>query len=108
MYADDIALLANTFTAAQRLLHGLLTSAGTVGLTINASKSEVLTVPAGLDGCIVSEVRDGQRQELSRCSTFTYLSGQVPDPQDDLSKRRALAWGAFRSMRKGAAEPCAA
>jgi sorting nexin-29 len=99
-YADDLALLANTFASAQRLLDGLLAAAQTVGLEINARKTEVLTIPLDLPGSISVTDRDGTQSTLTRCCSFTYLGGIVPDTQADLDKRRALAWGAFRSMRK--------
>ena len=36
---------------------------------------------------------------LSRGSCYKYLGGVVPSVQEDLRKRRGLAWAAFRSIR---------
>ena len=39
-YADDIALLANTPTQAETLLHSLERAAGAISLHVNAGKTE--------------------------------------------------------------------
>ena len=39
-YANDIALLANTPAQAESLLHSLEQAAGTIGLHVNADKTE--------------------------------------------------------------------
>ena len=41
-YADDIALLANTPTQAETLLHSLERADGGIGLHVNANKTESL------------------------------------------------------------------
>ena len=41
-YADDIALLANTPTQAEFLLHSLERAAGGIGLHVNADKTEYM------------------------------------------------------------------
>jgi hypothetical protein len=42
-YADDLALLSSTQEGAQRLLDSLAAAAASVGLRLNATKTEVLT-----------------------------------------------------------------
>ena len=42
-YADDVALLANTPTQAESLLHSLERSAGVIGLHVNANKTEYMS-----------------------------------------------------------------
>lgn len=98
-YADDLALLSNTAEGAQRLLDRLTFAAAVVGLAVNATKTEVLTVPSAMAAEIQLREPSGQAVPLPSCSRFTYLGGQVPDVQEDMAKRRGLAWGAFRSMR---------
>ena len=39
-YADDIALIANTPTQAESLLHSLEQTAGSIGLRVNVDKTE--------------------------------------------------------------------
>ena len=41
-YVDEIALLANTPTQAEFLLHSLEQAAGGIGLHVNSDKTEVL------------------------------------------------------------------
>ena len=41
-YADDIALLANTPTQAESLLHSLERAAASIGLHVNADKTEYM------------------------------------------------------------------
>ena len=41
-YADDIALLANTPTQDESLLHSLERTAGDIGLHVNADKTEYM------------------------------------------------------------------
>ena len=41
--ADDIALLANTPTQAESLLHSLEQAAGDIGLYMNTNKTEYMT-----------------------------------------------------------------
>ena len=39
-YPDDLALLANTPTQAQSLLHSLVSAVGGIGLHVNSDKTE--------------------------------------------------------------------
>uniref|UniRef100_A0A1I8JEX0 Reverse transcriptase domain-containing protein n=1 Tax=Macrostomum lignano TaxID=282301 RepID=A0A1I8JEX0_9PLAT len=98
-YADDLALLASTADGAQRMLDSLVAIAATVGLVVNTDKTEVLTVPAELPANITCRGADGHAAPLPRCTRFTYLGGLVPSVQEDLARRRGLAWAAFRSVR---------
>ena len=98
-YADDLALLASTAEGAQRLVDRLTEAAARVGLAINARKTEVLTVPEDLPAEIRCRGGGGEILQLPRCQRFTYLGGLVPSVQEDLTRRRGLAWAAFRSVR---------
>jgi hypothetical protein len=98
-YADDLALLSSTVEGAQRQLDRLIEVAGSVGLVINTRKTEVLTVPADLPASVVCRSTDGTTIRLARCQRFTYLGGLVPQVEEDLQRRRGLAWAAFRSVR---------
>jgi hypothetical protein len=98
-YADDLAILASTEAGAQRMVDSLVRTAARVGLQINATKTEVLTVPANLDVRITCTNDSGQETPLPRCTRFVYLGGTVPNPQDDFARRRALAWNALKRLR---------
>ena len=98
-YADDLALLASSAEGAQRLMDRLTEAAARVGLVINTRKTEVLTVPEDLPAEIWCRGGDGSALRLPRCQRFTYLGGLVPSVQEDMTRRRGLAWAAFRSVR---------
>ena len=65
-YADDIALLANTHTQAETLVHSLERAAGTIGLHVNADKTEYM--------CI------NQRGDISTLNGSSETCGQVHLP----------------------------
>ena len=98
-FADDIALLASSEESAQRLLDRLTAAAAKVGLSINTRKTEVLTVPTDLTANIICQDANGSSISLPRCRHFKYLGGLVPSAQEDLRRRKGLAWAAFRSIR---------
>ena len=77
----------------------LVATAAMAGLVVNVEKTEVLTVPQDLQANITCRGADGQAASLPRCTRFTYLGGLVPGVQEDLVRRRGLAWAAFRSIR---------
>ena len=95
-FADDIALLASTESAAQSLLDQLVSAAALVGLVINTKKTEVLTIPAASSD-IVTQIRIGDTR-LKNIVNFTYLGIDVTDSKRALRARRAKAWGAARRL----------
>ena len=99
VYADDLVLLSSSAEGAQRMLTSLEETAAKVGLFINTNKSEVLTIPADLSATIRCRDHQGLLSDLPRCHTFRYLGGLVPSVEADLTRRRGLAWAAFRSIR---------
>lgn len=98
-YADDLVLLSSSAEGAQRMLCNLEDMAAKVGLIINTNKSEVLTIPSDLNATFRCRDPQGQLSELPRCQSFRYLGGLVPCVDADLTRRRGLAWAAFRSVR---------
>ena len=58
-YADDIALLANTPTQAESLLHSLEQAAGGIGLQMNVDKTEYMSF--NQEGCIFTLNGGGSR-----------------------------------------------
>ena len=99
VYADDLALLSSSVEAAQRQINRLAEVAASVGLVINTQKTEVLTVPADIQADLTCPGADGQSIKLARCQRFTYLGGLVPGVEEDLRRRRGLAWAAYRLVR---------
>jgi exonuclease III len=92
-YADDLALVSSSAAGAQAMLDSLVTTARRVGLAVNASKTEVLSVP-GPHADILFE-----SNPLPVCRSFVYLGGQVPSCAEDLTRRKRLAWSALARLR---------
>ena len=70
-YADDIALLANTPTQAETLLHSLERAATCIGLHVNAHKTEYMFFNQSGD------ISTLNRSSLKRVDKFTYLRSSV-------------------------------
>ena len=98
-YADDLVLLASEDSKAQEMLDNLTKAALRVGLQINVKKTEVLSIPTGVPPQVSCMAFDGSRSQLKTSTSFKYLGGQLPNTQEDFTRRRALAWAALNKMR---------
>ena len=88
-YADDLALLANTPNQAETLLHSLERAAASIGLHVNAHKTEYMCYNqtgniATLDGA-----------SLKLVDKFTYLGSSVSSTENDIDTRLTKAWTAI-------------
>ena len=92
-YADDLVLLSSSAASAQAMLNSLVATARRVGLVVNASKTEVLSVPAPQTDILFEE------SPLPACRSFVYLGGLVPSCAEDLRRRKRLAWSALARLR---------
>ena len=88
-YADDLALVSSSTSGAQAMLNSLVMTARRVGLEVNASKTEVLSVP----GQQVDIFLEGE--PLPACTSFSYHGGKLPHCSEDLKRRKRLAWAAL-------------
>ena len=96
-YADDLALLSDTIQKAQSLLHDLETAASSVGLHVNASKTEYMLVNindplpniSSLNGASLKQVQD-----------FKYLGSHIADSRKDFQIRKGMAWTACNKLQK--------
>ena len=91
-YADDIAVLANTSSQAESLLHGLELAAGGIGLHVNADKTVYMCFNqrggiSTLDGC-----------SLKLVDKFTYLGSSVSSTENDINTRLSKVWTAIGHM----------
>ena len=77
-YADDIALLSNTPTQAESLLHSLQQAAGGIGLHVNADKMEYM--------CFNQEgdISTLTGSSLKLVDKFTYLGSSVSSTESDI------------------------
>ena len=85
-YADDIALLANTPTQTEILLHSLERAAAGLGLYINVDKTEYIWFNqrgdiSALNGC-----------SLKLVDKFTSLGSSVSSTDIDINPQLARVW----------------
>uniref|UniRef100_A0A1I8I8J6 Reverse transcriptase domain-containing protein n=1 Tax=Macrostomum lignano TaxID=282301 RepID=A0A1I8I8J6_9PLAT len=99
LQGDTLAPFLFVLLLDWRQIDRLVEVASSVGLIVNTLKTEVLTVPADIPADLTCRGADGQTTRLARCQRFTYLGGLVPHVEEDLRRRRGLAWAAFRSIR---------
>ncbi|XP_072032853.1 uncharacterized protein [Amphiura filiformis] len=104
-FADDIALLADSLSDAEELLHLVETAALTVGLSMNAknklcNRARYWSYQGnGLQyGCIPIQTLDGS--ELEVVDDFKYLGAWISSSEKDFNIRKAQAWRACNSMNK--------
>ena len=88
-YVDDIALLANTPNQAETLLHSLERAAVSIGLHVNAHKTEYMCFNQTGD---ISTL-DGTSLKL--VDKFTYLGSSVSSTEKDIDTRLTKAWTAI-------------
>ena len=72
-YTDDLVLLANTPDQAESLLHNLEQAAGSIGLHINANKTEFT--------CFKQE---GTMSPLKLIDKFPYFSSNILSTESDI------------------------
>ena len=84
-YIDDIALIANTPAEPKSLLHGLEQAAGSIGLYVNADKTEYMCFNQTGD---ISTLKGGPLK-------LTYFGSSVSSTKNDINIRLAKAWTAI-------------
>ena len=94
VYADDIALLANTPNQAETLLHRLGRTAAGIGLHVNAHKTEYMWFNQTDD---ISTL-DGTSLKLE--DKFTYLGSSVSSTEKDIRKPNQTSWSLFFRLLK--------
>ena len=85
------ALLANTPTYAESLLHSLEHAAGGIGLRLNGDKTEYMRFNKNKKGDI-STLNGGSIKLVDK---FTYLGSSVSSTENDINTRLAKAWTAI-------------
>ena len=91
-YTDDIAILANTPKQAETLLHSLERAAASIGLYVNAHKTEYKCFNQTGD---ISTL-DGTPLKL--VDKFTYLGSSVASTEKDIDTRLTKAWTAINRL----------
>ena len=85
-YADDIAILANTSNQAETLLHSLERSAASIGLHVNALKTEYMCFNQ------TGDISTPERTFLKLVYKFTNLGSSVSSTEKDIDTRLTKEW----------------
>jgi len=93
-FADDIALVSETITNAQALLQKLATTATTVGLIINQSKTKATIIGNKPTGEQIS-LKTGN---IDTVDDFCYLGSRVAMSSRDINIRNSQAWTAINKL----------
>ena len=88
-YADDIALLTNTPTQAETLLHSLEWAAAGIGLHVNADKMKYICFNQRGD---ISTLNSSSLKQVDK---FTYLGSSISSTETDINTWLVKAWTAI-------------
>ena len=91
-YADDIAILANTPDQAETLLHSLERAAASIGLYVNAHKTEYMCYNQ------TGDISTLKGTPLKLVDKFTYLGSSVESTEKDIETRLTKAWTAINRL----------
>ena len=91
-YADDIAILANTPDQAETLLHSLERAATSIGLYVNAHKTEYMCYNQ------TGDISTLVATPLKLVDKFTYLRSTVESTKKDIETRLTKAWTAINRL----------
>ena len=91
-YADDIAILANTPDQAETLLHSLERVAASIGLHVNAHKTEYMCYNQ------TGDISTLKGTPLKLVDKFTYLGSSVESTEKDIETRLTKAWTAINRL----------
>ena len=91
-YADDIAILANTPDQAETLLHSLERAAASIGLYVNAHKTEYKCYNQ------TGDISTLEGTPLKLVDKFTYLGSSVESTEKDIETRLTKAWTAINRL----------
>ena len=91
-YADDIAILANTPDQAKTLLHSLERAAASIGLYVNAHKTEYMCYNQ------TGDISTLEGTLLKLVDKFTYLGSSVESTEKDIETRLTNAWIAINRL----------
>ena len=91
-YTDDIAILANTPDQAETLLHSLERAAASIGLYVNAHKTEYMCYNQ------TGDISTLEGTPLKLVDKFTYLGSSVESTKKDIETRLTKAWTAINRL----------
>ena len=92
IYIYDIAILANTPDQAETLLHSLERAAASIGLHVNAHKTEYMCYNQ------TGDISTLEGTPLKLVDKFTYLGSSVESTEKDIETRLTKAWTAINRL----------
>ena len=91
-YVDDIAILVNTPDQAETLLHSLERAVASIGLYVNAHKTEYMCYNQ------TGDISTLEGTPLKLVDKFTYLGSSVESTEKDIETRLTKAWTAINRL----------
>ena len=95
-FADDLALITDTVTEAEKLTQEIEKVAATVGLQMNEGKTKFMTQNIEVPGTLMSV----NNKSIEHVKDFTYLGSRLKSTESDIRVRKGKAWGACHSLKK--------
>lgn len=95
-FADDICLCSDDQRNGQELLRNVERHAGSVGLRLNESKTEYLTININTNDNI--DIKTRSIVQLSEVDNYKYVGALVRDSKGEITKRIGMAWSACNKM----------
>ena len=95
-FADDIALISSTLADAQNLLNALESAANCIGLYLNESKTEYLTL--NVDDSL-AHIKTISGTNLKKVEDYIYLGSYISSSEKDFKIRKGLAWNACNKLQ---------
>ena len=91
-YADDLALFSNNCKDAERMLHLLESAAATIGLNVNAGKTEQISYNQN------GTINTINAERIKLVDDFTYLGSSIASTEKDIDIRIAKAWSSLNKL----------
>ena len=99
LYADDLAITADSVEELEARLHQWQTAMEAKGLRINSAKTEV--VATSKTNCIEARIRDTHGEEIKQVNSFRYLGttiNQTGSCGEEVKARVQRAWNKWREV----------
>ena len=93
-YADDLAIVTDKTSEATIILHKIENTAKEIGLNINSSKTEFISINQGEN----EKMKSLNGKDIKKVSDFKYLGSNIQSIEKDMNIRLAKSWAALNNM----------
>jgi len=93
-FADDLALLENSFEQAKAQLNTVAEEAMKIGLVINKQKTEFMTNTSCKKNLTLNNA------DIKLVADFTYLGSKMASSESDIKRRLGLQWSTFWKLER--------